>query len=70
MPVFFHLKKKNLYYLVVENFEAASWRDLADGGGVEPMVVVAVARLHEDSGITQALRVHLSPNIVQVYSFT
>ena len=30
------------FYLVIENFETAAWRDLADGGGVETVVVVAV----------------------------
>lgn len=34
--------------LVVEDLEGAAWRDLAHCGGMEAVVVVAVARLHKD----------------------
>ena len=37
--------------LVVEYLEAAAGRNLADGGGVEAVVVVAVARLDEDGTV-------------------
>lgn len=52
--------------LVVEDLEAAATGDLADGSGVEAMVIVAIPALHENAGITQALSVHLSSNIIQV----
>jgi len=56
--------------LIIENFETASWGDLADGGRMEAVVVVAVPRLHEDGRVRQALCVHLPTNIVQMHSFT
>ena len=46
-------------YLVVEYLEAAAGRDLADGGGVEAVVVVTVPGLHEYRGVGEALGVHL-----------
>lgn len=52
--------------LVVEDLEAAAARDLAHGGGVEAVVVVAVAALHEDAAVAQALGVHLASYVVQV----
>jgi len=52
--------------LVVEDLEAAARRDLADGGGVEAVVVVAVARLDEDGGVTEALGIDFSTDIVEV----
>ncbi|KAG9351786.1 hypothetical protein JZ751_023037 [Albula glossodonta] len=54
--------------LVVEDLEAAAAGDLADGGGVEAMLVVAVSALDEDAAVTQALGVHLSPHVVQVHT--
>lgn len=52
--------------LVVEDLEAAAARDLAHGGGVEAVVVVAVAALHEDAAVAQALCVHFASDVVQV----
>lgn len=52
--------------LVVENFQATFPGNLADGGGVEAMVVVTVTTLDEDAAVTQALRVHLPSNVIQV----
>ena len=54
--------------LVVENFQAAAGRDLADGGGVETVVVVTVPGLDEYSGVTQTLRVDLASHVVKVDS--
>jgi hypothetical protein len=36
-------------------YSGATWRDLADGGGVKSVLKVAVARLHEDGRVGQAL---------------
>lgn len=54
--------------LVVENLEATSTGDLADSGGVEAVMVITVTALDKDAGVTEALCVHLSSHIVQVYS--
>ena len=56
--------------LVVEDLEAAAAGDLAHGGGVEAVVVVAVAALDEDAGVAEALGVHLSPDVVQVHTWS
>jgi len=69
-PVVHTLGQQRRKLLVIENFETAAWRDLADGGGVETVVVVAVPRLHKDGGIGETFRVHLAPDIVQVHSFS
>lgn len=55
--------------LVVENFETTSTGDLADSGGVEAMVVITVATLDKNAGVTETLCIHLSSHIVQVHSF-
>lgn len=55
--------------LIVEDLEAAAAGDLADGSGMEAMVVVAIPALHENAGVTQTLGVHLSSNIIQVNTF-
>lgn len=54
--------------LVVEDLEAAAARDLAHGGGMEAVVVVAVAALHEDAAVAQALGVHLASYVIQVHA--
>ena len=54
--------------LIVEDLQAAAWRDLADGRWVEVVVVVAVATLYEDTTVTETLRKHLAPHVVQVYT--
>lgn len=53
-------------FLIVEDLEAAATGDLADGGRVEAVVVVAIPALHENAGVTQTLSIHLSSNIIQV----
>lgn len=55
--------------LVVEDLEAASTRDLADGGGVETMLVVTVPTLNENTAVTQTLCVHLPSDVIQVHSY-
>lgn len=55
--------------LVIEDLEAAAAGDLAHSGGVEAVVVVAVSALNEDAGVTQALGIDLSTDIVKVNSF-
>ena len=52
--------------LVVEDLEGAAWRDLAHRGGVETMMVVAVATLNKDAAVAETLCKDLSPNVVQV----
>merc|ERR1719481_1758032 len=64
------LCQKGRKLLVIEYLEAAAGRNLADGGGVEPMVVVAVPALYEDSRVGETLRVHLVSHVVQVHSLT
>lgn len=56
--------------LVIEDLEAAAAGDLAHSGGVEAVVVVAVSALNEDAGVTQALGIDLSTDIVKVNSCT
>jgi len=55
--------------LVVENLEAAPAGDLAHGGRVEAVVVIAVTALDENAGVTEALGVHLPSHVVQVHSW-
>lgn len=52
--------------LVVEDLETAATWDLADGGRVEAVLVVAVPALHEDAAVAHALGVDLAPDVVQV----
>ena len=51
--------------LVVEDLEAAAAGDLADGGWVEAVLIVAVPALHEDAAVTHTLGIDLSPDVVQ-----
>jgi hypothetical protein len=59
-----HCKNKCLPNLIVKYLETAARRDLADGGGVEAVVIVAVPGLDKDGGIRQALRVHFPAHVV------
>ena len=52
--------------LIVEDAETAARRDLADGRRVKAVILVAVATLNENTGITQTLSIHLTTNIVEV----
>lgn len=62
------LGKQLCKLLVVKDLEATAAWDLAHGGGVEAVVVVAVAALHEDAAVAQALGVHLASYVVQVHT--
>ena len=62
------LAEERSEFLVVEDLEGAAGRNFADCRGVKSMVVVAVAGLHEDGGVAQALGVHLPAHVVQVYT--
>lgn len=55
--------------LVVEDLEAASTRDLADGGGVKTVLVVTVPTLYENTAVTQTLCVHLPSDVIQVHTY-
>lgn len=61
------LSQKLSKLLVVENLEATSTGDFADGGGVEAMVVITVAALDKNAGVAEALSVHLASHVVQVH---
>lgn len=52
--------------LVVKYLEAAAAGNLADSGGMEAMLEVAVAALDEDAAVAEAFRVHLTTHIIQV----
>ena len=45
------LSKQGGKLLVVEDLEVAARGDLADGGRVPPILLVAVRRLHENGGV-------------------
>lgn len=55
--------------LVVEDLQAAAAGDLANGGGVEAVLEVAVAALHEHAAVAQALGVHLAAHVIQVQAW-
>jgi len=52
--------------LIVEDTQTAAWRDLADGGRMKAVVLVAVSTLNENTRIAQALGEHLTANVVQM----
>ena len=52
--------------LVVEDFQTAAGRNLAHGRGVEVVVVVAVATLHENAAVAQALGVNFATHVVKM----
>lgn len=60
------LSQKLSKFLIVKNFEAATAGNLTDGGRMKAMMEVAVPTLHEYAAVTEALRVHLSTNVVQM----
>ena len=47
---------------------SSTCRDFADRGGVEGVVVVAVARLHEDGRVGQAVCEHLAVDVAELDS--
>jgi len=54
--------------LVVEDLEVAARGDLADGGRVPPILLVAVRRLDEDCRVGEAFGEHLPPDVVQSHT--
>ena len=60
------LGEKSGEFLIVEDLETAAGRYLTDSGGVEPVVVVAVATLNEDCRVAETLGVHLAADVVEV----
>jgi len=52
--------------LIVKDLEAAARWDLTNSRGMEAMMVVAVATLHEYTAVTEAFRKHLTTNVIQV----
>lgn len=63
------LRQQLSKFLIVEDFQRAARRDLADGCGMETVVMVAVPRLNENCGIRQAFRIHLAANVIQVNTY-
>lgn len=45
-----------------------TWRDLADGGGVPAVALVAVGGLHEDGAVAEALCEDLPADVVQPHA--
>ena len=67
-PMVDRMTEQGSKLLVVEDLEGAAWWDLAHGGGVKAVVVVAVATLDEDAVVAQALRIYFPTNIIQMYT--
>lgn len=68
--VIYRLRQQLGKQLVVEDLEAASTRDLADGGGVEAVLVVTVPTLNENTAVAQTLCVHLASDVIQVHTYS
>lgn len=49
---------------------ALTWGDLADGGRVPAVPLVAVGTLDEDGAVAEALGEHLAPDVVQPHATT
>ena len=63
------LRKQLSELLVVENLQRARRWNFADSSRVESVMIVAVARLNEDSTVGQALSVDFTADVVKVDSF-
>lgn len=48
--------------------EVITWWDLADGGRVPAVALVAVGGLHEDGAVAEALGEDLAPDVVQPHA--
>ena len=84
-PVVDWLRKQSCELLVIENFQTAAGRNLADCGGMKteiiscriifscisrwPVVIVTVPRLNKDRAVRQTFSVDLTTDIVQVNTF-
>ena len=62
------LSKQGGKLLVVEDLEVAAGRDLADGGRVPAVLLVAVGRLDKDGRVREAFREHLPADVVQSHA--
>jgi len=62
------LSKQRRKLLVVEDLEVAAGRDLADGGRVPAVLLVAVGRLYEDGRVRETFGEHLSADVVQPHA--
>lgn len=60
------LSQKLSEFLIVKNFEAATARNLTDSGRMKAVMKVAVPTLYKYAAVTEALRVHLATNVVQM----
>lgn len=60
------LSQKLSKFLVVKDFEAATAGDLTDSGRMKAVMEVAVPALYKYAAVTEALRVHLSSDVVQM----
>lgn len=56
--------------LIVEDLEGTARWDLAHSGGVEAVVVIAVAGLHEDGRVRQTFGIHFPSHVVEMDSFS
>lgn len=54
--------------LIVEDLEGTARWDLAHSGGVEAVVVIAVAGLHEDGRVRQTFGIHFPSHVVEMDS--
>ena len=62
------LSKQRCKLLVVEDLEVAAGRDLADGGRVPAVLLIAVGRLDKDGRVREAFREHFSTDVVQPHT--
>ena len=56
--------------LIVEYFQGASRGDLANGGGMKMVGIVAVTTLDKDGSIAETLGKHFTSNVKQMNTFT
>lgn len=63
------LSQKLSKLLVVENLKTTSTGDLADSGRMETVVVITVAALDKNAGVTETLCIYLPSHVVQVYAW-
>lgn len=69
-PMVDRLSQKLSKLLIVKNFEAAAAGNLTDSGGMKAMMKVAVPTLYKYAAVTEAFRIHLPTNIVQMNTFS
>ena len=62
------LSKQGGELLVVEDLEVAAGGDLANGGRVPAVLLIAVRRLDEDCRVGEAFGEHLAPDVVESHT--